>query len=499
MATKQYAQERVYYNVSKKRLETTKNTRVSTPHKWPSHQDIQIEFYNYNPLQYEISVGDSAASFFMDQESTFSKFVVLPNVPAVTATAPTPAPPVTPSPGAGGSDPAVAVAPKPKKKKGPPPLPPCNTLDALTKRFNELSNDINNRTRTYKEFLLHVERINDAVANLKQLPTLSTTIVNEEINNTFLIPMNKFLEDRTTPLSNAPAQVTSRHITALENEMYEGISNLVKEIPDIRKKAEAENTNCDKFVEKYKKLSDGLAELDKKTSEMATNRVDKILPAFNKTMSVYTQIRIWLKEEPSFVSSPVTITKDIHVISVYKRPLDQTQKSLYSTINIEPKKGFKIDFAGGIFISGLHDKAYTLKTKDSIFTKKYLVDGVPRDTTVQETFSSIYEKKGEKASLGGMIYMHAHSQNATFFNYGMSIGFGALFNDQARFTLALGPTLIIGKSQRLNINFGIAMADVERLRSPYEPEVWYNGRIDNVPTDKVRDISYLFGLSWNVK
>jgi len=153
----------------------------------------------------------------------------------------------------------------------------------------------------------------------------------------------------------------------------------------------------------------------------------------------------------------------------------------------------------GMFFSGLSDDQYTLKTKDSIFSKKFVNAGEVRDSAVDQTFNSINKQSQARVSYGGMIFLHLHTQNSHYFNYGFSLGFGALFNDQARFAASFGPTLLIGKSQRFNINPSIIISQVTRLSAPYQAGTWYSETIDNVPTYKAMKASWGLGLSWNFK
>lgn len=97
-----------------------------------------------------------------------------------------------------------------------------------------------------------------------------------------------------------------------------------------------------------------------------------------------------------------------------------------------------------------------------------------------------------------MIYLHAHSQNASWVNYGVYLGFGAMFNDQTRWAGALGGSLILGKSQRFCINPGIIIAQVDRLSPPYKTETWYPESFDNIPTYKAWKANFVLGFSWNL-
>ncbi len=62
----------------------------------------------------------------------------------------------------------------------------------------------------------------------------------------------------------------------------------------------------------------------------------------------------------------------------------------------------------------------------------------------------------------------------------------------------LGPTLLIGKKQRFNINPSIIFSQVDRLSSPYETDHWYSETINNVPIYRAWKFGWGIGFSWNI-
>ena len=101
-------------------------------------------------------------------------------------------------------------------------------------------------------------------------------------------------------------------------------------------------------------------------------------------------------------------------------------------------------------------------------------------------------------SFGGMIFLNVHSMTGKSFNYGGYVGFGALFNDQARWCISTGGEAIIGRRQRFVIHAGMVLSQVDRLSPPYDKDVFYLERIDNVPTYRAWKPGFLLGLSWNL-
>lgn len=89
-----------------------------------------------------------------------------------------------------------------------------------------------------------------------------------------------------------------------------------------------------------------------------------------------------------------------------------------------------------------------------------------------------------------------HTQNASVFNYGGYLGIGALFNDQTRWSGSFGGSFIIGRSQRLFINLGPVISQVDRLSKPYKTDFFYQKSFDIIPVSREWEVSWMFGFSW---
>jgi hypothetical protein len=202
---------------------------------------------------------------------------------------------------------------------------------------------------------------------------------------------------------------------------------------------------------------------------------------------------------PDFFSKNTPIDKDEHFIKIYyATPENATSPKLYDVIHIV-STGWKVNVSTGFFISGLGDQMFAKKSMDSIYHKQYVAPGGQvHDTVVNQSFTSINKQKQASLSYGAMVYINAHTQTYNNVNYGLALGFGAMFNDQARWVASLGPTMLIGKKQRFNINPAIMIGQVDRLSAPYQAGKWYAETIDNVPTFKAWKVSWGIGFSWNL-
>jgi regulator of replication initiation timing len=486
-------QKRYYYDFSKLKLQNTlaDTNPIPRPVPYPAFKDIQIEIFNYNPLRDEIIVEDSSSERFLSDTDKFSKYITFPKVSdLVTGQA---------KPGTvAGKDSTMEFLKQDDKKIKIIKKTGCDSLKDKMVEFNSIKSKIEEAISEYQKLLTKIEIINDDYEYLKSLIVLKPSDISTRLNGSFLARLNSFTGS-SSALNRDPSLTSSGDITNLEEKYNNDVIDFEKKLGEIKDEVDELKSNCAEYVELYKKFNNSFNKLRDGLKEFRISRTNEILPRMTKTMRTYDKLKVYLTEVPNFVTKAIPIIKDQHTITIYKKEIGKENKVIYDYINIEPTRGFKVDVAGGFFFSGLKDDNFTKKSMDSIYTKKYLVDGTIRDTTVQESFTSIYEKKQSNISFGGMLFLHAHSQNACWFNYGVYLGFGALFNDQTRWAGAFGGSLLFGKNQRFSINPGAIVAQVERLSPPYKTETWYRETIDNIATYKAWKIKFALGFSWNLR
>lgn len=148
------------------------------------------------------------------------------------------------------------------------------------------------------------------------------------------------------------------------------------------------------------------------------------------------------------------------------------------------KGGVKIDFSAGIFISSLRDNSYLALEK----------------VTSNEDASSIYkiirEDKGNyEFGIGSMVNVTYRS--AKTMNLGLGVG-GYITTDQ-KFRFTAGPTLGIGKMERVIFSLGLVMGEVTRLSSKVNlTENFELGTDGAVPTVQKFDFGHYFSFTYNL-
>jgi hypothetical protein len=502
---KKYKPRRYFYDFTKKKLQEsqTPTTEIVPPLKFRSGRDLRIEFFNFNPLKMQISVSDSSSNWFLADTASFSKYIILPKVPDLPQGNKTEAKLVEADHSLKKSDFAADIFKVETLIEAAPGSTDCDKITALMSSLNNQKQKIFDAILNYKGFCESAEVINDSYSRLQTLYSLNVVAVNSEITQFFLPQFNAFLSSQgESALSSDANLVSARQIEEKEQIFYQKILAETAKLSKIKIKSD-QLTGADcgaaKFTPLLKSFTSNLQVIQDSVQGFKNTYILLVHPAFMKTMDVYATIKLYMMQDPVFVTNALTITGDYDVISVYKKGAAEQNKVLYDEIHVTPVRGWKLDIAGGFFFTGLADNLYTRNTKDSIYMTKYLVDGVPRDTTELHTFTSITQQKQASIGFGGMVYLHAHTQNAGTVNYGVSIGFGALFNDQTRWAGSFGPTILIGQRQRFNINPCIMLAQVDKLSAPYQTAVWYSQTIDNVPTYRAWAVSWGVGLSWNLK
>lgn len=480
---------RVNYNFTTKELcacDSDKQIK-SRPLTMVENSEIQVVIENFNPLKYEIIVGDTAYDRFETNIDDFTQFIKLPKISTETLKT---------------ADYGNLVYKQ--KSKDTVPGTSCDTLETQLKYLFELTNNLNINISNYNGYILNIKNIVNVYDYLSTLDEITADIVKESVENNIISPLNKTLLDNQQ-LDSLVDKVFSKKFVVFENSYYKEVAGLKDKfnktfnIVDKIKSGDCDSQISNEDFEKlYKAFIKNYYLQLKVIDEFELIRTNTILPNFTKVMLVYDKLQNLAQNNPVFVTKSYPVNKDFQTISIYKFNPSTETKTLHDEINIQLTRGFRIDVSGGLFVSGLYDEKYTLYSKDSIFTSQHIQNGSVKDTIINDKFTAIYANSNAKVSFGGMIFLQAHSQNASMLNYGAYLGIGALFNDQTRWSGSCGASLIVGRSHRFIVNAGPIISQVDRLAKPYETNTFYQGSIDNIPISKVWKVNWMVGFSWKI-
>lgn len=458
---------KVYYDFCKKELyKDADHTKpiMKRPLIVGEEKEIQLAITQFNPLRDSIMVEGSAYDRYDPNTGMFDNHPLLASLKKGTDA-------VTNTTSNYKSDTSAVKEYKNTDKNGPSVITP--------EEIDNIKTDLNNWIERYNNYMMNVGLIANIGDYLKTLDVVTPPIINEMVVANVITPINTNLTTEMTQntvvlLKDSISLAFPNHFRHLEQMYYHQIEEIGKDV--ARKKGEVDAMN--KGQEKNS-MEKKLAEIQINLKDFEKNRKENSFPGFEKNLCLYSKLQTLAQREPMFITRSFPIAKDIQKIKIYN--LKTTgPKEPYDEITVQMTHGFRIDVSGGIFFSGLSDKSYIA------------------DNSISDSGTIIYESSNEKISFGGMLFMHAHSQNANWFNYGGYLGLGAMCTSQTQYIASLGISAIIGRSQRCFINFGPAISQVDRLTKPYQIGVPYASVSNPVPTTKVTRFSWLLGISWRI-
>jgi|GEM_PF-3473899 len=210
---------------------------------------------------------------------------------------------------------------------------------------------------------------------------------------------------------------------------------------------------------------------------------------FNSLFASLNNIIFELKKESNFfiVSDPVQANTDIVNFKIDISALSRVN----SASNLDQRNfsiavpvvgGFKFDFSTGIFItSGLHDRQY-------------------RTVTVSKDTSMIKMNRNDNLvniSIGAMMHISQRCNNNI--KVGGSIGTGLSSDNLSKLNTFFGPCLIIGKQEQLIITAGLAISQVDYLKSKYTLDnPIAKSEIDETLTEKATRLGCFISFTYNL-
>lgn len=159
-------------------------------------------------------------------------------------------------------------------------------------------------------------------------------------------------------------------------------------------------------------------------------------------------------------------------------------KPLNFKYDVKIKGGVKIDVSTGIFWNiGLYDKSYRFESQSDTSTLVIKEDNESLFIPSFGVLFNLYKRSTKDVKFGGNI---GFSTNADRLNY------------------YLGGSVLIGKSERMNINFGIAGAQVDRVSDLYHTDDPIQVTIADLPNEvPLRNpspfkVGAFFGITFNL-
>lgn len=182
--------------------------------------------------------------------------------------------------------------------------------------------------------------------------------------------------------------------------------------------------------------------------------------------------------EKKFVLRP---DSDLTTLRIKLNPIDSVRgqgvrpKSL-NPIVLPSHGGLKVNASVGVSFVRFFDRPQSYSVRDSVI----VADDQDAFLPIISSFFHFYPQSRRQVSVGG--------------TFGLGIGIGG--DNAGLQTYFLGPSLILGKEQRVVFTTGLTGGKVERLAQGYRPGDAYDAAI--IPTKSIYDMGFFFGISFNI-
>ncbi len=183
------------------------------------------------------------------------------------------------------------------------------------------------------------------------------------------------------------------------------------------------------------------------------------------------------KFEKKIILSP---EDDLTQIRISLTPIDSAQIEGAKTLQLNPLQvsvfgGLKINASVGISFASFFNRPQFYSTRED----RIIADDLDPFTPIVTSFIHFHPQSKNQVSLGGA--------------FGLGIGIGG--ETSGLQTYFLGPSLIIGKTQRIVFTSGLMAGKVDRLAQGFSVGDAYSESI--VPIKSVYEMGYFLGISFN--
>jgi hypothetical protein len=149
-----------------------------------------------------------------------------------------------------------------------------------------------------------------------------------------------------------------------------------------------------------------------------------------------------------------------------------------SPIQVPVAGGFKVNASVGVAFGQLFDQPLSYFVRDSIIR-----------TEAQDRFLPL---------IASFFHFYGQSKGTVSFGGNFGIGLPITGDSGQGASFFLGPSLIIGRGERLVLNGGFLGTRVTRLAQGFAEGDRFRSQVNNVPTKNVYELGYFLGLSFNV-
>lgn len=273
--------------------------------------------------------------------------------------------------------------------------------------------------------------------------------------------------------------------TNMENEIARAKSQDVLNLEDLRNKIgnyqsdnEANLIEYKKMIENYPYPEDVPIYKSKEAIENNFKEIKKKVDLVNALQdSIQTLPLDYHGENIDFIK----VSLEIVPIDEKAKPVNRIKNYDYK---VWIKGGWKIDFSAGLFLSSLRDRSFLTIKQEST------------ENEGDNLYKIIKEDQGRyEFGIGSTV--NFNFRNASFTSFGGSVG-GYVTSDQ-KFRFIAGPTLILGKMERVIFSFGVVMGEITALSNKVNLKDTFDlGSDGTVPTVQKFDFGRYFSFTYNL-
>ncbi len=370
-----------------------------------------------------------------------------------------------------------------------------NEIQSLTEKQTEFSDNLTLFSSNLEEYKIAVEAIKLSLKLKSMLGTISQDCSSDipsilaNANTEVKTFVTKYLNVLPAPVGTNQSILRGQVKIILEYYLtqaslkYKTLKDLHDKIDDLFPELQV---NIDQLLTKIQKQSQivGLSaknRADLEAKKLIVNKISRTIKrdlkkendimksveeayrfieiyiASNEASNIFNQYGLFTDKNYVIISAEI-IEKDellFDVILQSKADAVCPAQTIHLPIKVRSKGGFKIDFSSGLFLNF---------GKNDFFDQTYRLDNLDSDPNNLQIVKNNNRNK-VLPSLGALL--HGYIRTGGDLQPAISLGVSLSAGETSRLNYHLGPSLIIGKDQRLIASFGWTLAQSAILDGKY--------------------------------
>lgn len=374
-----------------------------------------------------------------------------------------------------------------------------------------VSNQLQEQLNTYQQTLTTMQSMEVEIATLGN--NIEADLQSQELNTYMKEELDKL---RTHP-SLPPQKIKKLSMEYMER-ILEARPGTEYQLDDLLKRADVENSIGQKvslYNQDIDRLNDELRRLEsikniilalqelneveqlelQNTYESARKRAEGYQEKAEQMRAALPQLKEWDVRELASIrylyeemvdhqfaeNYSFTPTEDVHTLSIKLIPTDSAEVAGARTKTLSPIRlpvygGLKVNASVGLSFAGFFNRPQDYFVQNGVIVGDDLDPFLP----IVTSFFHFYPQSKRTVSVGG--------------SFGLGVGIGG--DNAGLQTYFFGPSLIMGKGQRIVLSSGLMGGKVERLGQGLQLGDTYDQTV--IPTKSIYELGYFLGISFNI-